>query len=121
MNHTLLINDGIAVRSKRTSQRLISIEHPVLIEVNGAQQVRLLDLARLRLNLPTQQPEQSRLATPIRPHQANPHPGGNRKIQPTDQLSPIDGIVRVNELNQQLRLPISRNKIDPRGRRLAPR
>ncbi len=57
MNYPVLINNRIAIRSESAPQHLVAIEHPVLIEVNRAQQIRLFDLTRFRLNLTAQQPQ----------------------------------------------------------------
>ena len=87
MNHAILVDDRVAVRSQRAPQRHVRIEHAVLIEVHNAQRIRSPDLSRRRLRISQQQAQQRSLAAAVRTDQAHAHAGENREVQLLEELS----------------------------------
>src|SRR5258708_6615257 len=107
MNNSILVDDRIAFRSQSAAQSHIGVELAALVEIHDAQPRRSINLSRGRSQLPTQQPEQGRFATAIRPYQPYPQPSGEDEVEVLKQRTTVDFILDILQFIHPLGLPIA--------------
>ena len=73
MNHLVLIDDRIGIRSESAFERDIRIQFPILVEIDDAQLIGAPDFAMGGQNIAAHQSEQCCLAAAIRADKADPH------------------------------------------------
>ena len=118
MNHAVLIDDRIAVRRKRTAQRLITVQLPVLLEVNDPQLIRALESPASGSSSPVSSRSSVVLPLPFGPTRPTRIPAVSAKFRPVEQRLAL----RPSSSSLQARPAASSGdrsaEIDPRAVRL---
>ena len=78
MNHAILINHRITIRSQSPPQSDVRIKLAILVEVDDSQSIGPPNLARFRLDLSAKQPQQARRLCTAR---SCPHAGDARAVR----------------------------------------
>src|SRR5512133_2868287 len=99
VNYAILVDDGIAVRSKRATKRNVGIKFSCLVEIDDLQEVGASNFTLGRRKLPAQQPKQRCLTTPIRTDESDPHSCGNGEVEIRKEPSAPDFIRHMFQLH----------------------
>src|ERR1019366_4645214 len=102
VNHAILINHGIAVRSERAAQSHVRIELAILIEVDHAQRIGLVNLASGGRDFAAKQAQQRRLAAAVRADEADSHSLRQREIDIREKPASANRVTDAFELDELL-------------------
>src|SRR5947207_10048343 len=111
MNHLILINKRICIRSESTLESNVRIQFPSLVEIHDAQLIRSPDFPARWLDIAAKQAQQRGFAAAIRTGEAYSHSRLDHQMNACEQRPVSKCVFNVLELNQLFRPPVCGRKI----------
>src|SRR5882757_4178520 len=112
MNHSVLVDNRIAVWRECAAQGKRCVELPILIKVDDAQCVRAFDRTRGRLQFAPQKTQDGRLTAAVGSNQADASSGRERKCQISEECAVVHFVAEIIERDKAFALTPAVTELD---------
>ena len=112
MNDAVLVDNRIAIGSKRSAQQNIGIQVTILVEIDHAKIVGFADFSGGWLKFAQKQAKEGAFAAAVGADQADAHAGSDAELNFFEEFSSAESEIDIVDLHQLAGLAIGGGKID---------